>query len=78
MFSLLFGFGKWLGFVLLDVVILCCIGVFTRVEEKMCLSSWEFSGTLGEEMQPASWAWPLGLGGKMDQTWVILGWWEGF
>lgn len=41
------------------------------VEEKIHLCLWEFSGTLGEEMQPIIWAWMLDLGGKMDQTWVL-------
>lgn len=69
-FCFLFGFGKWSGFVLINVI-LCCICVFTLVEEKIHLCLWEFSGTLGEEMKPIIWAWMLGLGGKMDQTWVL-------
>lgn len=70
LFCCLFGFGKRSGFALINVV-LCCICVFTFVEEKIHLCLWEFSGTLGEEMQPIIWAWMLDLGGKMDQTWVL-------
>lgn len=67
MFSFLFG--KWLGFVLINVI-LCCICVFTLAEKKICVF-WEFSGMLAEEMKPTIRAWMLGLGGKMDQTWVL-------
>lgn len=70
MFSFLFGFGKWLGFVLINVI-LCCICVFTLIEKRICLCVWEFSGTLGEETKPTIWARMLGVGGKMDQTWVL-------
>lgn len=63
-----FEFAKWLGYVL---VILCCICVFTLAEMKICLCAWEFSGVLGEEMKPTTLARVLGLGGKMDQTWVV-------
>lgn len=76
-FVFLFGFVKWSGFVSINVI-LCCICVFTLVEEKIHLCLWEFSGALGEEIKPIIWAWMLGLGGKKWTKlgcWVIWGWW---